>query len=376
MDGDTRKSEVRGQMSEVRSQKSGHEVQSPKSKVQSRNRTGRTAAVLIAVGLVGLALAQPVVVTRRIEKQIPLVAGQGVVVVHRYGSVFVFSSGDAHAVADALVRVTAASRQLAEEFARRVDVGVETRGDTAAVATLYPAVEPVDSQLGFEVELDIRVPANVGVAVRSLFTDVRVAGMTGDCRVSNRFGDVEIDRCARCNIDNSYGVVRLVQTRGPVTVRNAYGDVDVREAAGPVQVANRYGTVRTGQSDGEVQIDNRFGNVIAHPDRGRLSIANRYGDINAWVASNELTALNIMSRLGRVDLSLTGGVPFQLDANAFQGQIRSGFPFIVREVGAAQTVSARQGTGGPRIGLDGVWSSFVIHQDAAESQPAASEETR
>ena len=342
---------------------------------RSKPRAGSAAWVAIAaIGLAGMVLAQPVVVTRRIEKQIPLASGQRMVVVHRYGSVVIIGSGDTHAVADALVRVTAASRELAEEFARQVDVGVGTCGDTAEVTTLYPPSEPVDSQLGFEVELNVRVPARVGVAVRSLFSDVRVAGMTGECRVSNHFGDVEIDRCTRCNIDNSYGGVRLVQTRGLVTVKNSYGDVDVSEAAGPVQVANRYGTVRTGQSDGEVQIDNRFGNVIAHPDHGRLSIANRYGDINAWVASNELTALNIMSRLGRVDLSLTGGVPFQLDANALQGQIRSGFPFVVREVGVRQLVSARQGTGGPRIGLDGAWSNFVIHQDTADSQPAAGPE--
>ena len=340
-----------------------------------RQKPRATSVVLVAVaaiGLAGMVLAKPFVVTLRIEKQVPLAAGQGVIVLHRYGSVVVIGSGDVHVVADALVRVTAASRRLAEEFAQRVDVGVETRGDTAVIATLYPVCEPADSQHGFEVELSIRMPANAGVAVRSSFSDVRVAGMAGDCRVSNRFGDVEIDRCGRCGIDNSYGSVRLVRTSGLVTVRNSYGNVDLREAAGPVQVANRYGTVRTGQSDGEVQIDNQFGNVIAHPDHGRLSIANRYGDINAWVASTELTALNIMSRLGRVDLSLTGGVPFQLDANALQGQISSGFPFVVREVGIRQLVSARQGTGGPRIGLDGVWSNFVIHQDPADGQPAAS----
>jgi hypothetical protein len=244
------------------------------------------------------------------------------------------------------------------------------------IATLYPGCEPADSQHGFEVELSIRVPANTGVAVRSSFSDVRVAGMAGDCRVSNRFGDVEVDRCGRCDIDNSYGSVRLVETRGLVMVRNSYGDVDVRGAAGPVQVANRYGTVRTGQSDGDIQIDNRFGNVIAHPDHGHLSIANRYGDINAWVASTELAALNIMSRLGRVDLSLTSGVPFQLDANALQGQIRSGLPFVVRQVGTRQWLSARRGTGGPRIGLDGVWSSFAIHRDTTESLSAAGPEQR
>ncbi len=366
--------EVRSQKPDCRMQKSG--ARSPESKVQSRNRTGRTAAAFLAVGLVALVLAQPVVVTRRIEKRVPLSACRRMVVLHRYGSVTVTGTGDALALVDALVRVSTFNRALAEDFAKRVQVQAAAQGDSFMIATLYPPSTPADSQLGYEVELNVRVPAATRASVSNAFGDVRVAGMTGDCRVSNRFGDVEVDRCTRCDIDNSYGGVRLIETRGLVTVKNSYGDVDLVEAIGPVQVANRYGTVRTGQSDGEIQIDNRFGNVIAHPDHGRVSIANRYGDINAWVASNELTALSIMSRLGRVDLSLTGGVPFQLDANSLQGQISSGFPFVVREVGTAQLMSARQGTGGPRIGLDGVWSNFVIHQDAAESQPAASEEIR
>jgi hypothetical protein len=328
------------------------------------------SVAIVAIGLAGVVLAKPIVVTLRIEKQVPLAAGQDVTVLHRYGSVNVIGSGDAHAVADALVRVTAASRRLAEEFARGVDVGIGTRGDTAVIATLYPAREPTDPELGYEVELNVRMPASARVAVGSSFSDVRVAHMTGDCRVTNRFGDVEVDRCARCDIDNSYGGVRLIETSGLVTVRNSYGDVDLVEAIGPVQIANRYGTVRTGQSDGEIQIDNRFGNVFAHPDHGRVSIANRYGDINAWVASTELAALDIMSRMGRVDLSLTSGVPFRLDANALQGQISSGLPFTVRQVGTRQQMSARQGRGGPRIGLDGVWTSFAIHRDVAETLPA------
>jgi hypothetical protein len=333
-----------------------------KSECRSRNRTGRAPAVMLSLlGLAGLVLAGPLVVTRRIEKRIPLAGYSRAAVVHRYGDVTVIGTGGAQALVDALVRVTARNRRLAEEFAGKVDIRAEGQGDSFVIATVYPPNVATDPQLGYEVELSIRMPAGVAVSVRNSFGDVSIAGMDGDCRVVNRFGEVEIDRCDRCEVENSYGRVRLAQTRGLAVVRNSYGDVDLRLAGGPVQVTNRYGTVHTEQSADDVTIDNQFGNVFARSDRGALSIANRYGDVNAWVDDAELAALSIMSRLGRVDLSLGEQVPFRIDAVAQRGRIVSGLPFEVRDAGNIQQVSAEQGAGGPKIDIRGVWSDFAIH---------------
>jgi len=329
--------------------------------------------VLILLGLVGMVLAGPLVVTRRIEKRVPLAGYSKATVVHRYGDVTVIGTRDAHALVDALVRVTARDRRLAENFARSVDIQAEGQGDSFVIATVYPPNVPTDPQLGYEVEMSIRMPKGKAVLVHNSFGDVRLVGMDGNCGVVNRFGDVELDRCDRCEVENSYGRVRLAQTRGLAVVRNSFGDVDLRLAGGPVQVTNRYGTVHTEQSTNDVTIDNQFGNVFARSDRGALSIANRYGDINAWVDDAELAALSIMSRLGRVDLSLSEQVPFRIDATARQGRIMSDLPFEVRSVGTAQEVSARQGAGGPQIDIQGVWSDFVIHGDVSQPDTPSSE---
>jgi len=329
----------------------------------------RAAVVLAAVGLAGVVLAGPLVVTRRIQKRVPLAGRSKAVVLHRYGGLAITGTGDAHVLVDALVRVTAQDRNLAEEFAGRVDVQAAGQGDSFVIATVYPTKIPADPQLGYEVELSIRLPALTRASVRNSFGDVRIAGMEGHCRVANRFGDVELDRCDRCEVDNSYGRVTLAVTRGLAVVKNSYGDVDLRLAGGPVQVTNRYGTVHTEQSSGDVTIDNRFGNVFARPNRGALSITNHYGDVSAWVEDADLAVLNIISRLGRVGLNLNDAVPFRIDALARQGRILSGLPFEVRRVGAGQEVSARQGAGGPRIDIQGVWSDFVIRGDVSEPGP-------
>ncbi|HTW90486.1 MAG TPA: hypothetical protein VMH22_02120 [bacterium] len=317
---------------------------------------------------VGVVLAGPVVVTRRIEKQFPLARLKRTVVVHRYGNVTITGTNGERALVDALVRVSAGDRKLAEDFARNTDIQAAGQGDSFVITTAYPPSAAGDSQLGYEVDVSIMLPSAESALVRNSFGDVRIAGMDGNCGVSNRFGDVEVDQCDRCEVENSHGRIRLAGTRGLAVVRSSYGDVDLRLAAGPVQVTNRYGTVYTQQSDGDVTIDNQFGNVFARPDRGALSITNRYGDVNAWVSDAELGALRIMSRLGRVDLSLGDQVPFHIDATARQGRITSGLPFEVRGVGTGQEVTAQQGTGGPQIDLQGEWSDFVIH-DVSETIP-------
>jgi hypothetical protein len=325
----------------------GAEARTAKSGAQGSGSKPPAAVVFAAFVLAGVILAQPLVVTRRIEKQVPLAGCRKVIVIHRYGDVTVAGSGGEKALVDAVVRVTATNRGLAEEFAKRVDVR---------------AGGEADPQFGYQVQLNIKIPAAAATSVVNSFGDVRVAGMDGHSRVSNRFGDVELDRCNQCEAENAYGRVRLAGTRGLAVVRNSYGDVDLRLAGGPVQVTNRYGTVHTDRSAGDVKIDNLFGNVFARPERGALSIDNRYGDVSARVEDAELAALSIVSRLGRVELSLDDAVPFRMDALARQGRILSGLPIVVRPVGTGQMVSVRQGTGGPLINIQGVWSDFAINE--------------
>ena len=325
------------------------------------------AAVLALFALAGTVMAGPLVATRRIEKRVPLGGRRKAVVLHRYGNVAIVGTGDAYVLVDALVRVTARSRTAADSFAERVQVETAGEGDSLVIATVYPARAPADPGFGYEVQMSVKLPTGIAASVRNSFGDVKVAELAGDCHVANRYGDVELDRCNRCEVENSYGRVRITETQGLSLVRNSYGDVDLRLASGPVQVRNRYGTVHTDQSANDVTIDNQFGNVFARPDRGAVSITNRYGDVNAWVDDAELAALSIMSRLGRVDLSLSDRVPFRIDATAQGGRISSGLPFVIRRVGEGQLVSARQGEGGPQIDIHGVWSDFAIHGDVSRS---------
>jgi len=329
---------------------------------------GSVSWAVLALG--GITWAGPGMAYRRIERRFPLAGVARVVVFHRYGNVAVVGGEADYAQLNALVRVTAKDRQTAEEVSAEVDFQTREGKDSLVVVTSYPSVTPAGQELGYEVTLDLVLPVRVSTTVYNSFGDVVITGMDGPCAVVNRFGDVELDRCDRCEVDNTHGRVRLMGTRGSSVVRNSYGDVDLRLADGPVQVMNRYGTVHADQSSGNVAISNLFGNVFARPDRGALSIANRYGDVSACVDDDELTHLRILSRLGRVELRLAQAVPFEMEAMACRGRIISGLPIEVKPVGEDQEKATYAGGGGPRIELRGVFSDFVIRGDEADSLPS------
>jgi len=317
------------------------------------------AALAVAVPLIA-ALAAPVVHVLPLHKQID-VPCHNLSLKHRYGNVDIVGvDNPARVTVDAIVRVAAGTEQVARAFAEGVDVDVKAAGGSVSLTTTYPRQPVADSQLSYEVNIDVSVPAGAHVDLDNSFGDVHVTGVTGGCRLADRFGEIELDRCGQCEVSGRYGDVRSIEAEGPLVVENAFGDVVLREAGSRVQVDNRYGTVQVDRVRGETHIENLLGNVVARRGEGRLFIVNDFGDVSALVDDPDLSALDILSRLGRVELSLARGVPFQLGGRTRQGTIMPVLPVSVSGIGIGESVSGSAGSGGPDIQLEGVWSDFVI----------------
>lgn len=327
-------------------------------------------ALLVGLQFALAVAAGPQVYARKIERRVTVVAGNRAVVMHRYGDVDVTGAAGSQALVQALVRVTSTSRQQALDYLGRVEVRAEDHGESLLILSFCPRSDNADSRFGYDVQLTVSLPRAVRLSVANSFGDVHIAGMAGECRVANKYGDVEVDRVGACSVRNSHGRVRLTDVNGAASVVNAYGDVVLEDVAGRVHVDNSYGVVRTDRADGEMLIVNRFGNVVAHPQGGRLAIDNRYGDVQTWVEDADLVALSILSRMGNVRLSLRDGVPYLLGANALQGRIVSGLPFPVSDAGVQQVHRARQGRGGPSIQLQGIMTDFTIWADTPRMVPA------
>jgi hypothetical protein len=329
----------------------------------------RSRLLLLAALLAVAAFADGRKFEQEIHKRIECPAGQKLVVIHRYGNLVVNGTEGSRAIADAVVRVSAASAELARTFLRGVDIETSSATGAMVMSAYYPGAGENDPDLCYEMDIDLSAPQTTPLEARAAFVDVRISGMQAGVTVANRYGRVEVEHCTRADIFNRYGDVQLVEVQGPVTVNNAYGDVVLRRTTGSVVVENRYGAVDADGPNGDVRIANRFGTVCTRHTRGQMKVANRYGRVSAWVEAPEPLMLNLVSQMGRLELNLARGVPFRLGGRTHEGRIRTMFPFLVNGEGPAQTVSGRVGIGGPAIGLEGIWSDIVITHDTAPAAP-------
>lgn len=276
-------------------------------------------ALLLAV-LAAVATARAATATRTIERSL---SGRPVVlVVHRYGNVSVAGSERAEAEVRAAVRVAASTQAAAEAFASSVRLLVSERGETAVVVTKYPAASR-DTGLSYAADIELDLPAGLGVAVVSQFGDVRVFDVAGPSRIEHRYGDVEVARVGDCAITSRYGEVRIEDTRGRLAVNSSFGDIKLAGL------------------DDSSRVEHRFGSVDVRDCRRHARVDNLWGDVR---------------------LAMGRGLPFSLDGHARQGNVRVPRPLVVVEDGSNLVVTGQMGRGGPRIEVRTVLGDIEVER--------------
>lgn len=307
-----------------------------------------------------LALGPPVTFVRSLHREVPWSPSMPVKVVHRFGDLSVNAWTQDMVAVDAVVRAAADDERSAGELAKSIDLRLEVKGETILVRAVYPDRRQLDPEASYEMDVELGMPGRAVLVVQHSFGNVTAAGVSGGCRIGNRFGDVELERCRNCAVENRYGDVRVLSSAGELFVENSYGDVFLDGVSDRAKVDNRYGNVRSSGLEGVVQLGNRLGTVVARRSTGSLTVISRYGDVLAWVEDSALTDLEVVSELGQVELNLGRLVPFRLDGSTMRGDIRSSLPLALGQSGPRRLVSGSLGRGGPRIRLSGSWVDFFI----------------
>jgi len=319
---------------------------------------------LVALALCGTAVADSLVFIRPIHRTMRGRFNR-VVLNHRYGDVRVTGQPDSSLVVlDAVVRASAGMAEAAQAFAEEVDFVFQSGRRGTVITTRYPRPSQPDPRLSYDVQIDLVVPHSVRLEVDNSFGDLTVTGVHGGCDVVSRFGHVELEHCGRCEVTGRYGDVRTSRTEGPLRVENSFGNVVLDEASDVTRVTNQYGAVQAVRMRGPTRITNVLGSIRARPGAGPMVIVSHLGQVSATVAGTGLDDLQILSRLGQVELNLARGMPFNLGGRVRHGRITPMLPVRVEGLGAVESVSARTGEGGPLIRLDGLFSDFVIRGDS------------
>jgi len=199
-----------------------------------------------------------------------------------------------------------------------------------------------DPQLRRRVRLDleIHVPRQSIVELRTERGGVNVHGLTGNLNTSSRSGDVEIHDVTG-NVDASLtgGDVRITNTKGDVKITGRGGEVDVTDVTGFANVNGEYGgPVRLKNIAKEARYNSRRTDLVLSSLKGSLDLNSGdmelfdAGNANINTSSYDIKLENVMGRIlidnknGDVDVRYSTAPKEDLEVNNERADVRVTLP--------------------------------------------------
>ncbi|HZN12420.1 MAG TPA: DUF4097 family beta strand repeat-containing protein, partial [Blastocatellia bacterium] len=192
-----------------------------------------------------------------------------------------------------------------------------------------------------EATLILEVPALVAasIAVENAQGAVKLAQLRGDHTIRGAARAEVADNLGRVTIEGLRSGVQLTRIQGDVRVSKAAGDVSLREISGSLvldllggaaRVEEVTGAVRVTAEDGSVEAEEINGGVRIEATRdvsvrnfrGPLEVVTRLGAIDLAVNSELGGDLKATSRGGRIRVRLPEESSFRLDASTSSGRLR------------------------------------------------------
>lgn len=231
---------------------------------------------------------------------------------------------------------------------RADEARVEQRGGRVIVAGPRPR--------GFfgatDVHVEIKVPTDSQLVVRSGSATVVATGRLGTTRVKTGSGDVTLDDLS-----------------GPVTVDTGSGDIGIGDAEAALRVRSGSGAVRIGSTgqglvstgSGDVRIDSLTGKLVVKSGSGDLEIGEAQGDVAFTTASGSTVVgrsrggrIASKGASGDVRIGVAPGVAVWTDVSTVSGRLTSDLPRMGEPERGAPYVEIRATTVSGDIALNGV----------------------
>ena len=194
-----------------------------------------------------------------------------------------------------------------------------------------------------KIEMDIVVPTDSGLVVKSGSADVRVTGQVAATKVKSGSGEVSLEQISGiASIDTGSGDVTLTEAQEQLKVRSGSGDF----------VADRLGgmtTVSTGS--GDIRVEHAEGPVVVKTGSGDLDIAHATDDVSMTTGSGDTTIrqfsrgkITSKGASGDVRIGVPAGTPVWTDISTVSGRVHSGLEGVGEPEPGADYVEVRATT--------------------------------
>ncbi|HKH88761.1 MAG TPA: DUF4097 family beta strand repeat-containing protein [Acidimicrobiales bacterium] len=157
-----------------------------------------------------------------------------------------------------------------------------------------------------ELRLNVVLPANSALHVRTASADVACAGRVGTFEARTASGDVFVqDDCDQASVATASGDVRLASVLGQTDIKTASGDVVTHDIGGELTINTASGDVRAASVAHDARVRSASGDVtIGTAFDGDLGINTVSGDVKVGVGSGVGTWLDLVTVSGTTRCAL------------------------------------------------------------------------
>ncbi len=163
--------------------------------------------------------------------------------------------------------------------------------------------------------------------------------------------EVRMPKDADLNVDSGDGSVEAEAIGGNLDIHTGDGHIKVQGAKGQIRLRTGDGSIEGRDLDGKIEADSGDGHITLDGRFDTLNIKTGDGSINAHAqpGSKVLSAWNIHTGDGSVDLTVPGDLNANIDATTNDGRISLGIPVTVEGQFSNSQIHGKMNGGGQPV---------------------------
>lgn len=171
--------------------------------------------------------------------------------------------------------------------------------------------------------LDVTVPEDSDLAIRTGSADVTVEGRVGSGRLRSGSGDLRVESLGGPGtIESGSGDVRIDAALGDVRVKSGSGEVELGRTSAAVVVSTGSGDVTIAQPEGPTSVKTGSGDLVVQEASADVALSTGSGDLAVALARRG--RITVHGASGDVRVGVPEGLPVWTDITTVSGEIRSG----------------------------------------------------
>jgi len=182
-----------------------------------------------------------------------------------------------------------------------------------------------------ELHVQVELPANSNLAVKTGSADINVEGQVHDVRLKTGSGDIACDTFT--------GNARVDTGSGDVAVAEAHEELQVKSGSGDISIGTSVGRLNVSTGSGDVEVGTTSAKAVVKTGSGDLKVVTANADISMSTGSGDMAVgtvrrghVSLKGASSDVEIGIPAGTPVWADINTVTGSVRS----TLESVGAPQ----------------------------------------